>query len=104
MVAPQEMEFTIVYDTLVRAGIECTSAFVPSASEFGLSRAGGWGVGDVLVTCSRGGNHGPTILCLQTNNDVALFPIGVKITADTTLNGLQAQVTFVPLAVYSAKF
>jgi protein DJ-1 len=48
------MEFTIVYDTLVRAGVECTSAFVPSASEIGLSSTGGWGVRDVLVTCSRG--------------------------------------------------
>jgi hypothetical protein len=53
-VASQEMEFTIVYDTLVRAGIECTSAFVPSASEIGLASTGGWGVRDVLVTCSRG--------------------------------------------------
>ncbi|ETW75947.1 hypothetical protein HETIRDRAFT_436865 [Heterobasidion irregulare TC 32-1] len=26
----EEMEFTIIYDTLVRAGIICTSAFVPS--------------------------------------------------------------------------
>ncbi|KIM33862.1 hypothetical protein M408DRAFT_325439 [Serendipita vermifera MAFF 305830] len=65
----EEMEFTITLDTLVRAGIECTSAFVPSASEVGLSSSGGWGVNEVLVTCSR----------------------GIKITADTTLDAVLAQ-------------
>ncbi|PVG04523.1 DJ-1 protein [Serendipita vermifera] len=65
----EEIEFTVVYDTLVRAGIECTSAFVPSQAEVGLSTAGGWGVTDVVATCSR----------------------GVKITADTTLEALLPQ-------------
>ncbi|CCA73089.1 hypothetical protein PIIN_07043 [Serendipita indica DSM 11827] len=67
----EEMEFTIPYDTLVRAGIDCTSAFVPSESEVGLAYAGGWGINDVTVTCSR----------------------GVRIVADTTLEALLAEPT-----------
>lgn len=58
----EEMEFTIVYDTLVRAGIHCKSVFVPSP---GISYAS-----ETLVaaTCSR----------------------GVKIVADTTLSALNS--------------
>lgn len=62
-VISQEMEFTIAYDTLVRAGIKCQSAFVPSPSEAGLSTAGGWGVtADVVATCSRGTLHCPNLI------------------------------------------
>ncbi|KAG8811402.1 hypothetical protein FRC17_002462, partial [Serendipita sp. 399] len=67
----EEMEFTIVFDSLVRAGIECTSAFVPAESEVGLAHAGGWGLENPTVTCSR----------------------GVKIVADTTLEALQSAAT-----------
>ncbi|CAG7847450.1 SubName: Full=Uncharacterized protein {ECO:0000313/EMBL:CCA73089.1} [Serendipita indica DSM 11827] len=49
----EEMEFTIPYDTLVRAGIDCTSAFVPSESEVGLAYAGGWGINDVTYSAGK---------------------------------------------------
>ncbi|KAJ8590587.1 DJ-1 [Rhizopogon salebrosus TDB-379] len=45
----EEMEFTITYDTLVRAGIECTSAFVPK----GLSPYGSSDTSPALAICSR---------------------------------------------------
>ncbi|KAG0707906.1 class I glutamine amidotransferase-like protein [Suillus ampliporus] len=45
----EEMEFTITYDTLVRAGIECTSAFVPR----GLSPYGSSDTSPPLAVCSR---------------------------------------------------
>jgi protein DJ-1 len=40
---------TITYDTLVRAGIECTSAFVPK----GLSPYGSSDTSPALAICSR---------------------------------------------------
>lgn len=40
---------TITYDTLVRAGIECTSAFVPK----GLSPYGSSDTSPALAVCSR---------------------------------------------------
>ncbi|KAI6104403.1 class I glutamine amidotransferase-like protein [Pisolithus sp. B1] len=60
----EEMEFTITYDTLVRAGVECTSANVQS----GGSPYGTVGTSPALVVCSR----------------------GVKILPDTTLQPLEA--------------
>ncbi|KAF9239289.1 class I glutamine amidotransferase-like protein [Melanogaster broomeanus] len=60
----EEMEFTITYDTLVRAGVECTSANVQS----GGSPYGSVGTSPALVVCSR----------------------GVKILPDTTLQPLEA--------------
>jgi len=48
------MEFIITYDTLVRAGINTTSAFVPTPPEVGMVTSGGWGVNDAIATCSRG--------------------------------------------------
>ncbi|KAI6006963.1 class I glutamine amidotransferase-like protein [Pisolithus albus] len=60
----EEMEFTITYDTLVRAGIECTSANVQS----GGSPYGTVGTSPALVVCSR----------------------GIKILPDTTLQPLEA--------------
>ncbi|KAG2353925.1 class I glutamine amidotransferase-like protein [Suillus spraguei] len=45
----EEMEFTITYDTLVRAGIECTSAFVPRS----LSPYGSSDTSPPLAVCSR---------------------------------------------------
>ncbi|KAG6379733.1 class I glutamine amidotransferase-like protein [Boletus reticuloceps] len=60
----EEMEFTITYDTLVRAGVECTSANVQS----GGSPYGSVGTSPALVVCSR----------------------GVKILPDTTLQPLSA--------------
>ncbi|KIM59086.1 hypothetical protein SCLCIDRAFT_1187977 [Scleroderma citrinum Foug A] len=60
----EEMEFTIAYDTLVRAGIECTSANVQS----GGSPYGSVGTSPALVVCSR----------------------GIKILPDTTLQPLEA--------------
>jgi protein DJ-1 len=39
---------TIAYDTLVRAGVRCTSAFVAATSELTPDS------GSLLVTCSRG--------------------------------------------------
>ncbi|KAF8555784.1 DJ-1 [Imleria badia] len=58
------MEFTITYDTLVRAGVECTSANIQS----GGSPYGSVGTSPALVVCSR----------------------GVKILPDTTLQPLTA--------------
>ncbi|KAH8108656.1 DJ-1, partial [Phellopilus nigrolimitatus] len=43
----EEMKFTIAYDTLVRAGVKCTSVFVP-ASPASI------GTAQVTATCSRG--------------------------------------------------
>ncbi|KAJ7754351.1 DJ-1 [Mycena maculata] len=45
----EEMEFTITYDTLVRAGVSCRSAYVrdPDAADGGHGAAG-------YATCSRG--------------------------------------------------
>ncbi|KAI0315576.1 DJ-1 [Amylostereum chailletii] len=40
----EEMEFTITYDTLVRAGVECTSALIKAATD----------EPDVYAECSRG--------------------------------------------------
>ncbi|KIK95550.1 hypothetical protein PAXRUDRAFT_140459 [Paxillus rubicundulus Ve08.2h10] len=60
----EEMEFTITYDTLVRAGVECTSANVHN----GGSPYGSVGTSPALVVCSR----------------------GVKILPDTTLQPLEA--------------
>jgi len=60
----EEMEFTITYDTLVRAGVECTSANVQSSG----SPYGSVGTSPALVVCSR----------------------GVKILTDTTLHPLNA--------------
>ncbi|KAG2041082.1 DJ-1 [Suillus americanus] len=45
----EEMEFTITYDTLVRAGIECTSAFIPRS----LSPYGSSDTSPPLAVCSR---------------------------------------------------
>ncbi|KAH0834879.1 class I glutamine amidotransferase-like protein [Lanmaoa asiatica] len=60
----EEMEFSITYDTLVRAGVECTSANVQSGgSPYGSVRTS-----PALVVCSR----------------------GVKILPDTTLQPLNA--------------
>ena len=47
----EEMEFTIAYDTLVRAGISCTSAFVPEKEGEPTQTAEGEGL---VATCSRG--------------------------------------------------
>ncbi|KAG6331358.1 hypothetical protein ID866_7732 [Astraeus odoratus] len=60
----EEMEFTITYDTLVRAGVECASANVQS----GGSPYGSVGTSPALVVCSR----------------------GIKILPDTTLQPLAA--------------
>ncbi|KAL4068618.1 class I glutamine amidotransferase-like protein [Scleroderma yunnanense] len=60
----EEMEFTITYATLVRAGVECTSANVQS----GGSPYGSVGTSPALVVCSR----------------------GIKILPDTTLQPLEA--------------
>ncbi|KZT41618.1 DJ-1 protein [Sistotremastrum suecicum HHB10207 ss-3] len=57
----EEMEFTIVYDTLVRAGVTCTSAAVWTADEAKPEHSN-------IVTCSR----------------------GIKIVADTSLQSLDA--------------
>lgn len=43
---------TITYDTLVRAGISCTSAFVPESSFAAVT--GSTGNGPPLAKCSRG--------------------------------------------------
>ncbi|KAH7922700.1 DJ-1 [Leucogyrophana mollusca] len=59
----EEMEFTITYDTLVRAGVECTSALAVDATPPPASDTS-----PVLAVCSR----------------------GVKILPDITLDPLQA--------------
>ena len=59
-----QLDSTITYDTLVRAGIECTSANVQSSG----SPYGSVGTSPALVVCSR----------------------GVKILPDTTLQPLNA--------------
>lgn len=58
------MEFTIAYDTLVRGGISCTSAFVPDREGEPTQTSDGEGL---IATCSR----------------------GVKITADVGLESVQ---------------
>ncbi|KAF8671423.1 DJ-1/PfpI family [Rhizoctonia solani] len=60
----EEMEFTITYDTLVRAGISCTSAFVPDKEGGPSQTSEGEGY---VATCSR----------------------GVRITADTGLQSVK---------------
>ncbi|KAL5514217.1 hypothetical protein ACEPAG_2305 [Sanghuangporus baumii] len=57
----EEMEFTITYDTLVRAGVKCVSVFVPSKAPTDPSQK--------TATCAR----------------------GVKIIADTTLREVLAK-------------
>ncbi|KAG8795804.1 hypothetical protein FRC12_009395 [Ceratobasidium sp. 428] len=47
----EEMEFTIAYDTLVRGGISCTSAFVPDKEGERTQTSEGEGL---VATCSRG--------------------------------------------------
>ncbi|KAH7907912.1 class I glutamine amidotransferase-like protein [Hygrophoropsis aurantiaca] len=72
----EEMEFTITYDTLVRAGVQCTSAFVPDSatpppvpsSAALLDTTPESKTTPTLVECSR----------------------GVKILPDTTLDPLKA--------------
>ncbi|KAG2064040.1 DJ-1 [Suillus decipiens] len=59
----EEMEFTITYDTLVRAGIECTSAFVPRS----LSPYGSSDTSPPLAVCSRQ---------VKILPDVTLDPLG----------------------------
>ncbi|KIY46372.1 DJ-1 protein [Fistulina hepatica ATCC 64428] len=44
----EEMEFTITYDTLVRAGVSCTSSFVPDSNDKTAS------VSPHVAKCSRG--------------------------------------------------
>ncbi|KAL5498541.1 hypothetical protein ACEPAH_1895 [Sanghuangporus vaninii] len=56
----EEMEFTITYDTLVRAGVKCVSVFVPSSAPTDSNQK--------IATCAR----------------------GVKIIADTTLREVLA--------------
>ncbi|TDL19613.1 DJ-1 [Rickenella mellea] len=65
----EEMEFTIAYDTLTRAGIKCTSAFVGEGHQSTPSPA--------TASCSR----------------------GVKIIADTTLESVEKSSNFDVLIV-----
>ncbi|KAI0249730.1 DJ-1 [Lactifluus subvellereus] len=72
----EEMEFTIVYDTLVRAGVKCTSALItPSGS--GEAEPG-------AAQCSRGVRIVPDISQSQLNAsgadeyDAIIIPGGMK--------------------------
>lgn len=87
------MEYTIPYDSLVRAGINTTSAFVPAPSEVGLATSGGWGVNDAIATCSRGMLYNTGVRCQLK------IVKGVKIIADTTLEAVRSQVC-APVAFY----
>ena len=69
---------TITYDTLVRAGVECTSANVQS----GGSPYGSVGTSPALVVCSR----------------------GVKILPDTTLQPLNAGPVCLDVAAYGRSY
>ncbi|EED84951.1 predicted protein [Postia placenta Mad-698-R] len=74
----EEMEFTITYDTLVRAGIVCTSAYVPAqdapeADKTALS----------FATCSRGLKIVPDTLfspqaAVPEHYDLLVVPGGAK--------------------------
>jgi len=64
----EEMEFTITYDTLVRAGIKCTSAFVGEISSS-------------FATCSRGMKIIPDTSLEEVHeadHDILIVPGGAK--------------------------
>ncbi|TFK98609.1 DJ-1 [Pterulicium gracile] len=63
----EEMEFTITYDTLVRGGVSCTSAFVPDSES---------SPGENKAKCSRGLVVTPdTILASVENSAVADYDL-----------------------------
>ncbi|KAH7102249.1 DJ-1 [Auriculariales sp. MPI-PUGE-AT-0066] len=65
----EEMEFTIAYDLLVRAGIACTSAFVGNASKTNIA------------TCSRGVKIVADTAFAEVSStiyDVMIIPGGAK--------------------------
>lgn len=75
----EEMEFTITYDTLVRAGVECTSANVQSGGPL----YGSASTSPALVVCSRGVKILPDITLQPLNAgpdkyDALIIPGGLK--------------------------
>ncbi|KAF9652347.1 DJ-1 [Thelephora ganbajun] len=70
----EEMEFTITYDTLVRAGVECTSALVTPADEdpASLVVTGSRGIKFVADVAFNPAAHGPD------NFDLLVIPGGAK--------------------------
>ncbi|KLO16151.1 DJ-1 protein, partial [Schizopora paradoxa] len=75
----EEMEFTITYDTLVRAGIKCTSAFVGEATS-------------KFATCSRGVKIVPdaSLEEIHEDHDILIVPGGAK-GADTISKSTRVQ-------------
>lgn len=78
----EEMEFTIVYDTLVRAGVTCTSALVTSDSSGQPETAS---AGPDVAQCSRGVRIVPDISLSQLSSpnnageyDAIIIPGGLK--------------------------
>ncbi|KAF9269436.1 DJ-1 [Marasmius fiardii PR-910] len=87
----EEMEFTITYDTLVRAGVQCRSVFIPEPklSEFSGS------VSPPIAKGSRGINIMPDAYfdpnqCGPDNFDVMIIPGGAK-GAETMSRNSQVQ-------------
>ncbi|KDQ60209.1 hypothetical protein JAAARDRAFT_32583 [Jaapia argillacea MUCL 33604] len=77
----EEMEFTITYDTLVRAGISCTSAFVAAPAEPTLSYGGS--TAPPFAKGSRGINILPDMYfspvdCTPEMYDALIIPGGAK--------------------------
>jgi len=76
----EEMEFTITYDTLVRAGVDTSSAFIPDLfSASGAER----GIGPLTAKGSRGIYLVPDIyfelsLCGPDKHDLLVIPGGAQ--------------------------
>jgi len=77
----EEMEFTITYDTLVRAGIRTTSAYVPE--DPAVHGFGGTSTSTPVVKCSRGVKIVPDSYfelakCGPDKYDLLVIPGGAK--------------------------
>jgi len=70
----EEMEFTITYETLVRAGVKCTSAFVAAIGESptSLVATGSRGIKFVADVAFDPASHGPQ------NFELLVIPGGAK--------------------------
>ncbi|KAI9459191.1 class I glutamine amidotransferase-like protein [Lactarius psammicola] len=75
----EEMEFTIVYDTLIRAGVKCTSALIAPSDQSGSDQPQ-----PATAQCSRGIRIVPDILQSQLSAssvgeyDAIIVPGGAK--------------------------
>ncbi|KAH8993635.1 class I glutamine amidotransferase-like protein [Lactarius hatsudake] len=75
----EEMEFTIVYDTLTRAGVKCTSALIAPSDQSGNDQSQ-----PATAQCSRGIRIVPDVLQTQLSTssvgeyDAIIVPGGAK--------------------------